>query len=380
MIKAFFRNDWISYVTLGVGISALGLEYFFQGHSGTQVLMHGLTGAFIGGLVDTFAVNKVFLAMEEKRDVLADEIGAYIGKEVINKHFVEKKIDDLLNDPKNIKILHDKINSEFKDDAAVKSFLVSNWNKVEKGVLEQIANYDLSPETTSSVSSLFTDEAITKNFYHCLSKAMIEVCDDPKLVPAIKDTIKISDSTLAKMFSGTVVDAIMQKLRSSAKDLDAKAKGSFEGSAEANRVMYQFMEIGKRGGVTFIEAWNSLSHQKRIAGVKALTHYLKEPLFDAITSFVVHEIDRIKEVDALWKYDPAKQLVELIGEQVDHDFPVLVSGVVSSALKGFDPRQFRTTLEEKTLPIFNNIRLNGLIAGGVVGSAFGGILYFITKG
>lgn len=355
-------------LVIGAAVLLLAAELLARGAphpAWITVLLHGLEGAFVGGVCDWFAVWKTFKAIETNQAVVARGIGRWVEQDLLHHRVVGDKLIGYLEDPDFKHRLTRALDDHVGSPGQVEELLGRLWARIEPDVVEFAVHVDLSPSDLGAVGSVLDDPAITEAAGGCLGEALRGIAageDLAKVVEAARPHLPWFVKTAESL---GFVDLTAQVRQLGERLAAAPAETAATGLGPA------LVGVLRTGASNYVGAWNAMPVPRRREAARALVRNLRDPVIAQVASFVVKERERLRHLPALVHHPRARGLVELIRNLVDARLSRQVGDFIAGSLCSIPAAELRAKLEQQAGAQLQLIRINGTVLGFGVGGVLG---------
>lgn len=334
------------------------------------ILEHGWEGGLVGGLCDWFAVWKTYNAIEKDSDTVAEEIGNWVSKDLLNRETLHTQLWQILNDPGiQVEILK-ILDTYFDTKENTRKVLDKLWAKLEEPVKEYIINYQFNPGEIQIITETANDKIILDTVKICIGDTLVSISREPKFKDLINDFLKGQNHITKFLVIFFNIPEIIQEYGRKLKE--GKNSYSKEEKYVDELVTLLSMSLDK-----YILSWQSLSLEERSQAVEALLFKVQELVGNSLAKFIMEHKEVLRGTRTLGEYRPVREIYGLIESRIDENVSRFIGEKISERLKSQNPIDFRKNLEWQTRNVLENIRINGTILGFVLGIMVGLIqIYF----
>lgn len=325
-----------------------------------SILKHGWEGGLIGGLCDWFAVWKTYKAIEEDSNIVAEEIGKWVARDLIDQETLRIQFRKILEDP-NIQIEIIKLlDAYFGNLEDTKKILDKLWEKIEKPFKEFVINYEFNAKEMKLISETTHDQVIINTVKLCLGEALISISYDKEFQDFIDKRVS-KQNLFVKWFLywlnlGEILREYGDKLRLGA---------SFTSKEE--EAIDEIFTIISLSFDKYIISWQNLSYKEKSQAVEALFFKIKELVGNSLAKFILEHKEILRASKTLGEYKPIQEIYELLESRIDQNISNFIGEKISERLKSQNPTDFRKKIEWQTRNVLENIRINGTLLGFVLG-------------
>lgn len=350
---------------MGLGITHLLAELGISGKL-IFILKHGWEGGLIGGLCDWFAVWKTYKAIEEDSETVADEIGKWVSRDLINQEALKSQFRRVLEDPNIQNEIVKLLDAYFSSLEDTKKILDKIWEKVEKPFKEYVVNYEFNSKELTLITETTHDQIIANTVKLCLGEALISISYDKDFLDFLNQ--KISKQNIFLQLLIYWLD-LTELLRTYGNKL--RMKEDFQ--SEEEKSLDEILTIISLSFDKYIISWQNLPYVEKVRAVDALFFKIKELIGNALARFILEHKEILRASRTLGEYKPVKEIYELLESRIDQNISNFIGDKISERLKSQNPADFRKKIEWQTRNVLENIRINGTILGFLLGLLAGSI-------
>jgi uncharacterized membrane-anchored protein YjiN (DUF445 family) len=357
---------------LGMGVLQLIPYSYSQNYKVLfSLLEHALEGGLVGGLCDWFAVWKTYNAIETDSSAVAEEIGKWVAKDLLNQSTLRAQLNQIIENPKNQKEIISLVETYFDTKENTKKILDDLWLKIETPVINYIVNYNFNSSEIQILSDTANDKTIVQTVKICLGDALMQISQEEKFKELLQSAIQ-NQNLITQLLSNFI--NIPELIRS----YGEKLKRGERISTEEEVYMDEMFTLVSMSMDKYILAWDALSIDRKTETIRALIFKIKEAVGNILARFIIEYKNDLKARKSLSEYKPVKEIFSFIEDKIDSNVSNYIGERISERLKSQDPKDFRDKIEWQTRNVLENIRINGTILGFVLGG-FLGILQLIGK-
>lgn len=346
----------VTHILLGVGVNLKILTIF----------KHAWEGGLIGGLCDWFAVWKTYKAIEEDSDIVADEIGKWVAKDLINQETLRVQFRKILEDPNIQTEIIKLLDTYFGTLEDTKKVLDKLWEKIEKPFKEFIVNYEFNIKEMKLISETTHDQVILNTVKLCLGEALISISYDKEFQNFITKRVNKQNVFVQWFFYWLKLEEVLRKYGD-------KLRTGTNFTSKEEKTIDEVFTIISLSVDKYIISWQNLSYQEKSRAVEALFFKIKELVGNSLAKFILEHKEILRSSKTLSEYKPVQEIYGLLEGKIDQNISNFIGEKISERLKSQNPTDFRKKIEWQTRNVLENIRINGTILGFVLG-AFAGIV------
>ncbi len=371
------KRQIIALSLLGVSLLGMGILHLIPlSYSKNytilfSVLEHGLEGGLVGGLCDWFAVWKTYNAIETDSSAVAEEIGNWVAKDLLNQSTLRAQLNQIIENPKNQREIISLVETYFDTKENTKKILDDFWLKIETPVINYIVNYNFNSSEIQILSDTANDKTIVQTVKICLGDAMMQISKEDKFKELLQSAIQ-NQNIITQLLSNFI--NIPELIRS----YGEKLKRGERISTDEEFYMDEMFTLVSMSMDKYILAWDSLSIDRKTETIRALIFKIKEAVGNILARFIIEYKNDLKARKSLSEYKPVKEIFSFIEDKIDSNVSNYIGERISERLKSQDPKDFRDKIEWQTRNVLENIRINGTILGFVLGGILG-ILQILGK-
>jgi uncharacterized membrane-anchored protein YjiN (DUF445 family) len=363
------KKQILAVVLLIVAALGMGFSHYMKAQfSGYEVfffvLEHGWEGALVGGLCDWFAVWKTYNAIEKDSETVAEEIGNWVSKDLLNQETLHTQLSQILNDPGIQAEIIKIIETYFDTHENTKKVLNKIWTKLEAPFKEYIVQYRFNPGEIKIITETTQDKIILTTVKICIGDTLVSISQDERFKKLVREFIQ-GQHPVARLF--TLFFNVPDLLQEYGKKL--KSGESFDSKEE--KYVDELVTVLSLSMDKYILSWQSLSLEERTLAVDALFFKIQELVGNTLARFIMQHKEAIKASRTLGEYQPVRDIYGLIESRIDMNVSRFIGEKISERLKSQDPKDFREKLEWQTRNVLESIRINGTILGFVLGLLVG---------
>jgi uncharacterized membrane-anchored protein YjiN (DUF445 family) len=334
------------------------------------ILEHGFEGGLVGGLCDWFAVWKTYQAIEDDSAIVAEEIGKWVSRDLLDQKTLQSQLDNIINNPASQTEIIKILDTYFDTQENTKKILDRLWIKIENPVIDFIVNYNFSSSEIQIISDTANDQIIIDTIKICIGDTLIAIAEENRFQNALNQFIQ-EQNVLTKFFS------IFINIPDILKNYGEKLKSGKSILSEEEQYLDNIVTLISLSVDKYILSWQNLSLEQRNRAVEALLYKVKEMVGDALAKFIIEHKNELKARRTLGEYRPVKEFFKFIESKLDENVSNYIGVKISERLKSQNPKDFRKKLEWQTRRVLENIRINGTLLGIVLGLGIGILNYFL---
>ncbi|MCB1143408.1 MAG: hypothetical protein H7A24_16245 [Leptospiraceae bacterium] len=327
-------------------------------------LKHGFEGGLVGGLCDWFAVWKTYNAIERDSFTVADEIGKWVSRDLLNHNTLRDQLNGIIENPDNQKEIVSLLETYFDTPENTKKILDNLWAKIESPVVDYIVNYNFSSRDFQIISDTSQDKTILRTIKICVGEALLEIAEEEKFKVSLQKLIQ-EQNLITKFLSGFInVPEIL-------KSYGYKLRIGEKIETKEEKYVDEIVTMISLSADKYILAWSNLTYEQKKVAVEALFFKIKEAMGMILAKFIIEYKEDLKARRSLSEYQPVKEVFAFIEDKIDQNVSEFIGSKISERLKSQDPKDFRIRLEWQTRNVLENIRINGTLLGFGLGSLIG---------
>lgn len=372
------KRQVIALSLLGISLLGMGILQLIP-HSYSQnykvlfsILEHALEGGLVGGLCDWFAVWKTYNAIETDSSAVAEEIGKWVAKDLLNQSTLKAQLNQIIENPKNQKEIISLVETYFDTKENTKKILDDFWFKIETPVINYIVNYNFNSSEIQILSDTANDKTIVQTVKICLGDAMMQISKEEKFKELLQSAIQ-NQNIITQLLSNFI--NIPELIRS----YGEKLKRGERISTDEEYYMDEMFTLVSMSMDKYILAWDALSIERKTETIRALIFKIKEAVGNILARFIIEYKNDLKARKSLSEYKPVKEIFSFIEDKIDSNVSNYIGERISERLKSQDPKDFRDKIEWQTRNVLENIRINGTILGFVLGGMLGILKIFVNN-
>jgi uncharacterized membrane-anchored protein YjiN (DUF445 family) len=361
LIFFFIGNIWIFFTGEEFKNNYKYFYYFFK---------HGFEGGLIGGLCDWFAVWKTYNAIENDSNSVAEEIGKWVSKDLLNHQTLRDQFNQILESPENQKQIIQLLETYFDTKENTKKVLDGLWLKIETPVIDYIVHYNFSNKDFSLINATTQDQIILHTIKICVGDTLYQISQEQSFRDTLNHLLR-DQNILTKIITNLInIPEIL-------KNYGEKLKYGKMTLTNEEKYLDELITLISLSADKYIMAWSKLSYDEKYQAVHSLIFKIKEAIGGILAGFIIEYKEDLKARRSLSEYKPVKEVFNFIEEKIDYNVSEFIGQKISERLKSQDPKDFRKRIEWQTRNVLENIRINGTLLGFALGGFLGLIQGFI---
>jgi len=328
------------------------------------VLEHGWEGGLIGGLCDWFAVWKTYSAIEKDSEVVADEIGKWVAKDLLNQETLRNQISQILEDPNIQKQIIKILDTYFDTHENTKKVLDKIWDKIKDPAKQYLVNYKFNLKEIQIITETTHDQIILETIKLCIGDTLVFISQEPSFLELVNIFTKQQNQiTKLLLFFINIPEII--------KGYGEKLKQGQNSYSEEEKYIDELVTLVSLSMDQYILAWEKLSITQKTQAVEALLAKVQELVGNFLAKFILEHKEYLRTTKTLIEYPPIRETFSLLESRIDQNVSFFIGTQISNRLKSQDPIDFRKKIEWQTRNVLENIRINGTILGFLLGVSVG---------